>query len=96
MLWTSGKSLLGKKVRAKDGLLVGKVDDIEVDVGSWNVKSLHIEASRAALEALHLDEPSVTGGRPMVLEVEHIEEIGDEITLVEDLTSLPRLSWHTR
>ncbi len=95
MTWVISRKLLNKKIRSKDNVLVGTVDQLEIDLATWQVKALKVEASRDLLEKLSLDEPNVMGGRIVyidTMDVDRVEE--DAIHLKVDALDLAKLRWH--
>jgi sporulation protein YlmC with PRC-barrel domain len=95
MTWKTHTSLVDRPVRSKDGMVVGTVEELEVDVASWQVKSIKMEASRALLERLQLEGPSVTGGRTVYVDTTDIASVEDDgLHLGLDAIDLARLRWH--
>lgn len=92
--WTISRKLLNKKIRSKDGVLVGIVDQLEIDVSTWLVKALKVEAARDLMEKLALDEPSVTGGRVVYVDTMDVDRVEDDaIHLKIDAMQLAKLRW---
>jgi sporulation protein YlmC with PRC-barrel domain len=85
--------LLNKKIRSKDGMLVGYVRGIEIDLASLRFTGIKCETSRDLLERLSLSEPAVTGGRMTIINTDDVEAIDDEVTLKVDALDLARLNF---
>ncbi len=85
--------LLDKKIRSKDGMVVGEVRGVEVDVRTLRITGLKCEASRDLLERLSLSEPAVTGGRITMINAEDVESIDEEVLLKDDALDLAKLNF---
>jgi sporulation protein YlmC with PRC-barrel domain len=85
--------LLKKRVRAKDGMLVGRITRIEADLESFRITGLRCEASRDILERLALDEPSITGGRTVYIDTTDIAHVGEEVHLKVEALDLAKLNY---
>ncbi len=95
MTWTLHRKLVNKSVKSKDGMIVGAIDQLEIDVATWQIKALKMEASRALLERLDLDEPSVTGGRTVYVDTMDVASVDeDHVHLKIDAVDLAKLRWH--
>jgi len=93
MTWIATKNVEGMIVRAKDGTEVGKVDILELDPKSWQVKAIRVEASRHVLEELNLDEPAVSGGRTVYIDTGRVARLDEEVHLLDDVYGLAELRW---
>ncbi|RLB47955.1 MAG: hypothetical protein DRJ42_24275 [Deltaproteobacteria bacterium] len=94
MTWVIGRKLINSVIRSRDDLKVGVVAELEVDVKTWQVKAIKTEASRPLLERLHLDEPSITGGRMVYIDTSKIDRFEDGIIYLNvDARDLAELRW---
>ncbi len=85
--------LLNKKIRSKDGMLVGEVRGVEIDMATLRFTGLKCETSRDLLERLNLSEPAVTGGRIVIISTDDVESIADEVELKVDALDLAKLNF---
>lgn len=76
---------------ARDGTRIGRVEDVEVDPGTWRVTALSVDVRRAVLERLQIDEPIIAGSKLLMLDPAHITEITDRIHLRDDLWDVGRM-----
>jgi sporulation protein YlmC with PRC-barrel domain len=83
--------LLDKKIRSRDGLLVGRVRGVEIDLASLHVTGLETEASRDLLDRLNLGGPSITGGRMVMIAASDVDRIEADILLKVDALDLAKL-----
>ncbi len=84
-------SLKGKSVVAKDGTVIGKVTDVQVDPSTWRVTAITVDMRRSVLERLHIDEPIIAGSRSLLLDPTHVSEIGAQIAVSDDVWDVGRM-----
>lgn len=74
------RHLSGKHVVSQDGVDVGEVQGLEVNVETWAVVALEIKLERDVLERLNLKKPML-GTHSVKLAVDRISGVGDTIVL---------------
>jgi sporulation protein YlmC with PRC-barrel domain len=73
------RELLGKEVIGDHGSRIGKVRDVTVDVGSWQVKELEVDLVSDLAE--ELGRKKMFGTQPAKIKVEHIRGVADTVLL---------------
>ena len=86
-------TLIDKKIRSKDGLLVGHVRRLEVDLQTLQITGFKMETSRDLLERLSLAEPAITGGRVVMLNTDDVDHVEEEVILKIDALDLAKLNF---
>ena len=71
--------MVGKKVVDLNGFLIGKVKDVTFDEKSWQVQSLDLQLETKVAQEFNLKKP--LRSTQVSLVVEHVQGIGDGITL---------------
>lgn len=72
--------LLGMEVLGSKGKIIGKVDDIKIDVEHWTLPSLIIKIRKDALELAKM-EKCLLGGNRLHISMQHIIDVGDYVML---------------
>ncbi len=72
--------LIGLRVVSQDGHLLGEVDSLVIDTGTWQVAELAVRLRREALEPLHLKK-RVLGSQTVRIASDHISGVGDAVVL---------------
>jgi sporulation protein YlmC with PRC-barrel domain len=84
--WT--KSMLGKPVITADGVELGDVVDMEIDLSSWSVRWIDVRISRAHTDAFKIDAPLVMGTRVVSISPRHVARVGERLELAETLLGI--------
>ncbi|MFA7622690.1 MAG: hypothetical protein WCX76_02920, partial [Candidatus Methanomethylophilaceae archaeon] len=72
--------LLGKKVVSSDGLLVGTVSDVLLEMERWSVQSVRVKLDKGAYEPLGLKKGIFSKTASGIL-VTHISAVTDNMSL---------------
>jgi sporulation protein YlmC with PRC-barrel domain len=85
--------LLDKKIRSRDGVLVGRVRAVEIDLTNLSITGLRTETSRDLLERLSLSEPYITGGRMVTIAAKDVDRVEEDVILGVDALDLAKLDF---
>ena len=69
------KDVIGKCVATSDGIEIGDVIDIELDIESWEVAWLVIRLDRAVAHRFHVQVPYVMGTKAILLKPQNVRSI---------------------
>lgn len=83
-------SFMGMKVISTEGKILGKINDISMEMQSWKMPSLAITVPRDVLDELKTKKP-VLGKGKILLSMVHIKSIKDYVMLDTDYQGLSRI-----
>ncbi|MGQ9583127.1 MAG: PRC-barrel domain-containing protein [Thermoplasmatota archaeon] len=84
------RAIIGMKVVSTEGKILGKINDISMEMQSWKMPSLAIAVPRGVLDELKTKKP-VLGKGKIILSMVHIKSIKDYVMLDTDYQGLSRI-----
>ena len=75
----NARELNGKEVIGTEGRKIGRVTDVILDTGSWQVKALDMELARNVAEEFGMKK--LLKSTQIQVKVEDVQGVGDAITL---------------
>ncbi len=79
------EEIIGKKVVNNNGMILGEVTEIFVEVGSWNISDLQVKMDKTATKELGIKSPFF-GSLLVPFGVDLIEAIADQVLVDLDQT----------
>jgi len=76
--------IIGKDVITQDGVDMGEVKDLDVDVGSWRVTGVVVKLNRDVLERLHMRRPML-GTQEILVATADVTGVSDRVVLSRSL-----------
>ncbi len=80
-------ALIGKRILTSDGIMMGKVEGVEVDTANWLVTHLRVLLSKEAVKALSI-EPPILLDVLISLPVGFVKESDEKIALNVPLSEI--------